>query len=38
MQYLLIVCSTERAQTVKLLNLQLYDLQLADEATKTAAK
>lgn len=30
--------TAERAQTVKLLNLQLYDLQLADEATKTAAK
>ena len=33
-----VVTRAERAQTMKLLNLQLYDLHMNEEATKTAAK
>ena len=33
-----VLSRAERAQTMKLLNLQLYDLHLNEEATKTAAK
>ena len=32
------VARHERVQTMKLLNLQLYDLNLSDEATKTAQR
>ena len=33
-----VVTRSERAHTMKLLNLQLYDLHMNEEATKTAAK
>ena len=33
-----VVTRSERAQTMKLLNLQLYDLHMNEEATKTAAR
>ena len=33
-----VLTRAERAQTLKLLNLQLYDLHMKEEATKTAAR